>query len=343
MTVRKAATFGFDDGKGAVRAASGVVVPHREFHPPAPDGEWMSGEGTSRLSGGSQSVLADVGLAHHALGPTAALAIQGEAFQQVSMQGVQARAAGAARQDFVKPLNKPETDWGRFGRQGQYGSEGTGQHHIPASSKEKPAGAAGGTLNAAPAGNTAALLAAATWTGLPGQGGAEKGEERPARRRVWPVAPGVPASSRESARARRGEGAALVMRRTKANVDQGLSVRRDLGRELFQHGRRQGSHQEQRRHLIQQFIRIYAALSSHRPQASGRLEADLPGAVVAVGDRAPRRHGYGASGCRTKTSCRSGRSSETGTTPRERRSTAMARSVGHRSEPLSSVLIRPGD
>src|SRR5690606_34874746 len=69
---------------------------------------------------------------------------------------------------------------------------------------------------------------------LPGQGGAEKGEERPARRRVWPVAPGVPASSREAARARRGEGAALIMRRTKGNVDQGLSVCRDLGCELFQ-------------------------------------------------------------------------------------------------------------
>ena len=100
-----------------------------------------------------------MGLAHLALGRPGALSVQGEALQQVSMQGVQARAAGAARQDFVKSSNKPETDWGRFGRQGQDLSKGTGQHRIPASSKEKPAGATGGTwLNVAPTGNTAISL-----------------------------------------------------------------------------------------------------------------------------------------------------------------------------------------
>ena len=122
----------------------------------------MSGCGTIRPSGWRRA-LADVVRALPALQDPAALAVQGEALQQVSMQGVQVRAAGAAgaagaaRQDFVKPSNKPETDWGRFGRQGQDRSERTRQHRIPASSKEEPAGAAGrGKLSAAPTGKAVA-------------------------------------------------------------------------------------------------------------------------------------------------------------------------------------------
>jgi len=55
MTVRKAAMVGLIEGKGAARAAAGVVAPHRKIPSPA-----LLGRGAIRPSGGAHAGLADV-------------------------------------------------------------------------------------------------------------------------------------------------------------------------------------------------------------------------------------------------------------------------------------------
>lgn len=319
MTVRKAATFGFDGGKGSGVAASGVVASLRRIPSPA-----SCGSGSIRPSGGPRQGLADVGLAHLALGRPAALAVQGEALQQLSVQEGQA----------------------------------SGQQDGRAQMKGPPVRLLGGTLASAPAGNTVVenkKLTTATWSWpLPGQGGAEEGAERPTRRRVWPVEPGVPASPSGAARARHGEGAALFMRH--GPIDKDLSAGRQFRCQLveFVLGEITGEHDEhvgpgasieaEPHGLVQQILRGNSKLASTDADALGRLEAGGPGAVVALFGKSPRTgHAYGASPWRTRTSWRSGRSSATGTAPNDSLSIAMARSVGQGAAPFSRLLIRPRD
>ncbi|WP_368933681.1 hypothetical protein, partial [Brevundimonas naejangsanensis] len=141
MTVRKAAMVGLNEGKGAARAAAGVVVPPRRNPSPA-----SCGGGSIRPLGGL-TVLADVrgalarprriekaepsdrGPASMALGGRASLAVQGQLFQQLAHERDQARH-----------------------RRVNQGNAGTPQHGVPAGSKNgPPVRSALGAHGAAPA------------------------------------------------------------------------------------------------------------------------------------------------------------------------------------------------
>ena len=342
MTVRQTAMVGFDGGKGATRAAAGVVAPPRRIPSPT-----SCGGGSIRPLGGLAG-LADVVGALLALGGPAALAVQGEPLQKLAQQGVHARRKGATRQGFVKPRNESETVLGRLGRLRGQGGEGPRQHRVPANSGVSPsARLREGALSAAPTSASAAVLAAATWM------------ERPTQRVVWPVAPDVPASPLKAGRGRHGEGALFISaarrRRRKgpsrALVEFPIQRRELLGREKsngdFRDRRRQHhpatDRDNERRHIELQILNVATGELRLSLKAAVRLQAGLIAAVVAELGHSPRRHGYGPSGWMTRTSWRSGRNDATGTAPAEILSIAMARSVGQGSAPLSRLLMRPRD
>lgn len=272
MTVRQTAMVGLNEGKRAARAVAGVVAgvvaPPRRIPSPA-----SCGGGSIRPLGGLTG-LADVGGARLALGGPAALAVQGEALQQLAQQGLQAG----------------------------------GQQDAPGQKKGPPARLREGAVSAAPTGCAAAARTATTWgprrsdrgqaCGLPGQGGAET-EERPAPGRVWPAAPGVPAPTREAARVGHWAGAALVMPRDRVVQDKGAP--RQFRRQLLQLLRCQIAGRDDdgvgpsaqvdacHDHAVDQVLRLDAQLRGARLQAAGALEAGLPAAVVAEFRKPPRQ------------------------------------------------------